>query len=120
MELSHFGAKVIYPPTIQPALDRGIPIRILNTFNPSFVGTTIAADANPSRYPVRGISSISSTALVRVQGPGMVGVTGIAMRLFGSPGAPARQHHPHLAGLEREVHLFRRGAPATGRRSSRR
>ena len=83
MELSHFGAKVIYPPTIQPALERGIPIRILNTFNPSFPGTTIASDAAPSRYPVRGISSISSAALVRVQGPGMVGVTGIAMRLFG-------------------------------------
>jgi len=83
MELSHFGAKVIYPPTIQPALERGIPIRILNTFNPSFPGTVIASDAEPSRYPVRGISSISSTALVRVQGPGMVGVTGIAMRLFG-------------------------------------
>jgi aspartokinase/homoserine dehydrogenase 1 len=83
MELSHFGAKVIYPPTIQPALERGIPIRILNTFNPSFKGTTIAADAAPSKYPVRGISSIPATALVRVQGPGMVGVTGIAMRLFG-------------------------------------
>jgi bifunctional aspartokinase / homoserine dehydrogenase 1 len=83
MELSHFGAKVIYPPTIQPALERGIPIRILNTFNPSFPGTVIASDAAPSRYPVRGISSISATALVRVQGPGMVGVTGIAMRLFG-------------------------------------
>jgi aspartokinase/homoserine dehydrogenase 1 len=83
MELSHFGAKVIYPPTIQPALERGIPIRILNTFNPSFAGTTIAADAEPSRYPVRGISSISKAALVRVQGPGLVGVTGIAMRVFG-------------------------------------
>src|SRR5208337_1486135 len=83
MELSHFGAKVIYPPTIQPALERGIPIRILNTFNPGFPGTTIASDAAPSRYPVRGISSISAAALVRVQGPGMVGVTGIAMRLFG-------------------------------------
>jgi aspartokinase/homoserine dehydrogenase 1 len=83
MELSHFGAKVIYPPTIQPALERGIPIRILNTFNPGFPGTTIASDAAPSRYPVRGISSISAAVLVRVQGPGMVGVTGIAMRLFG-------------------------------------
>jgi len=83
MELSHFGAKVIYPPTIQPALERGIPIRILNTFNPAFAGTVIASDAAPSRYPVRGISSIAPTALVRVQGPGMVGVTGIAMRLFG-------------------------------------
>jgi aspartokinase/homoserine dehydrogenase 1 len=83
MELSHFGAKVIYPPTIQPALGRGIPIRILNTFNPAFAGTVISAGAAPSPYPVRGISSISSTVMVRVQGPGMMGVTGIAMRLFG-------------------------------------
>ncbi len=83
MELSHFGAKVIYPPTIQPALDRGIPIRILNTFNPAFAGTVVSAGAAASPYPVRGISSIPATAMVRVQGPGMVGVTGIAMRLFG-------------------------------------
>jgi len=83
MELSHFGAKVIYPPTIQPALERGIPIRILNTFNPNFPGTLISSKASPSPYPVRGISSISSAAMIRVQGPGMMGVTGIAMRLFG-------------------------------------
>jgi aspartokinase/homoserine dehydrogenase 1 len=83
MELSHFGAKVIYPPTIQPALERGIPIRILNTFNPEFPGTLISSRASPSPYPVRGISSIPSTTMIRVQGPGMMGVTGIAMRLFG-------------------------------------
>ncbi|MDA8425868.1 MAG: aspartate kinase, partial [Treponema sp.] len=59
MELSHFGAKVIYPPTIRPAYDRGIPIRVLNSFNPGFPGTVISDQAAPSRYPVRGISSIS-------------------------------------------------------------
>jgi aspartokinase/homoserine dehydrogenase 1 len=83
MELSHFGAKVIYPPTIRPAYERGIPIRVLNSFNPSFPGTVISSRAIPSRYPVRGISSISSAALLRMQGPGMIGVTGIANRLFG-------------------------------------
>jgi len=83
MELSHFGAKVIYPPTIQPALDRGIPIRIRNSFNPSFAGTTISFDAPPSRYPVRGISSIAPTSVILVQGPGMMGVAGVAARLFG-------------------------------------
>ncbi|MEI6876538.1 MAG: bifunctional aspartate kinase/homoserine dehydrogenase I, partial [Spirochaetota bacterium] len=83
MELSHFGAKVIYPPTIQPALERGIPIRIRNSFNPAFAGTMITFDATPSRYPVRGISSISPVSLILLQGPGMVGVTGVAGRLFG-------------------------------------
>jgi aspartokinase/homoserine dehydrogenase 1 len=84
MELSHFGARVIYPPTIQPALERSIPIRILNTFEPAFPGTVIRRDAAPSRYPVRGVASISSIALLRLQGPGMIGVPGIANRLFGS------------------------------------
>ena len=83
MELSHFGAKVIYPPTIRPACERGIPIRVLNSFNPGFPGTVISGLAAPSRYPVRGISSVSQAALLRLQGPGMVGVTGIAGRLFG-------------------------------------
>lgn len=82
MELSHFGAKVIYPPTIQPALEKDIPIRIRNSFNPSFPGTVITFDAPPSRYPVRGITSISPISLARLQGPGMIGVRGVAGRLF--------------------------------------
>jgi len=84
MELSHFGAKVIYPPTIQPALEKGIPIRIKNTFNPGFHGTLIVKDAEPSTYPIRGISSMRPVALIRVQGPAMVGVAGFSSRLFGS------------------------------------
>ncbi|HUX37128.1 MAG TPA: bifunctional aspartate kinase/homoserine dehydrogenase I [Rectinemataceae bacterium] len=83
MELSHFGAKVIYPPTIQPALEKDIPIRIRNSFNPSFPGTVITFDAPPSRYPVRGITSIAPITLARLQGPGMIGVRGVAGRLFG-------------------------------------
>jgi aspartokinase/homoserine dehydrogenase 1 len=83
-ELSHFGAKVIYPPTIQPALERDIPIRIKNTFNASCGGTLIVQKAEKSPYPIRGISSMSSIALIRVQGPAMVGVAGFSSRLFGA------------------------------------
>ncbi len=82
MEMSHFGAKVIYPPTIQPALHKQIPIVIKNTFNPSFPGTRIAKDAPPSPGAVKGISSISDIALLTLSGSGMVGVPGTAARLF--------------------------------------
>jgi aspartokinase/homoserine dehydrogenase 1 len=84
MELSHFGAKVIYPPTIRPSLERGIPIRIRNTFNPASPGTRIVQNAPDGEYPIRGISSMSGIALVRVQGSGMVGVAGFSSRLFGA------------------------------------
>ncbi|MDR0513184.1 MAG: bifunctional aspartate kinase/homoserine dehydrogenase I [Treponema sp.] len=84
MELSHFGAKVIYPPTIKPALAKGIPIRIKNTFNPESEGTLIVNKAEQSPYPIRGISSMSHVALVRVQGSAMVGATGFSSRLFGA------------------------------------
>ena len=84
MELSHFGAKVIYPPTMQPALDKHIPIRILNTFNPHYPGTVVSHMAEEDRPPVTGISSISRIALMRVEGSGMVGVAGVSKRLFGA------------------------------------
>ena len=82
MEMSHFGAKVIYPPTIQPLMSRGIPIRIKNTFNPGGNGTLITADADPGEYAIRGISSINEVSLIRLQGTGMVGVAGVAQRIF--------------------------------------
>ncbi len=83
MELSHFGAKVIYPPTILPVYQKGIPIRIKNTFKPENVGTLILSSAQtPKERPIKGISSISGITLVTLQGIGMVGVTGISMRLF--------------------------------------
>ena len=86
MELSHFGAKVIYPPTMQPALSRGIPIHIKNSFNPTHAGTVITKLAKDSERKniVTGISSISHIALIRVEGSGMVGVAGISKRLFGA------------------------------------
>jgi aspartokinase/homoserine dehydrogenase 1 len=83
-ELSHFGARVIYPPTIRPSLERGIPIVIRNTFNPPCPGTRIVRDAAGGNYPIRGISSMNNIALLRVQGSGMVGVSGSSFRLFGA------------------------------------
>jgi aspartokinase/homoserine dehydrogenase 1 len=84
MELSHFGAKVIYAPTIRPSLEAGIPISIRNTFNPAGRGTRIVKEVSPGDYPIRGISSMNSIALVRIQGSGMVGVAGFSSRLFGA------------------------------------
>ena len=84
MELSHFGAKILYPPTVQPALSQGIPIRIRNTMNPSFPGSVISSEAQPNKPAVTGISTIPEVALLRVQGQGMQGVTGVAKRVFGA------------------------------------
>lgn len=83
MELSHFGAKVIYPPTMLPALQKKIKIVIKNTFNPDFEGTEIVARNINDLFTIKGISSIDDVSLLRVQGGGMIGVTGIASRLFG-------------------------------------
>jgi aspartokinase/homoserine dehydrogenase 1 len=83
MELSHFGAKVLHPPTVKPALERGIPIWIRNTFNPRGGGTRITSDAPEGDYPIRGISCLDNVTLIRVQGSGMAGVAGFSSRLFG-------------------------------------
>ena len=82
MEMSHFGAKVIYPPTLQPALKKNIPLYIKNTFNPTFKGTYISDKQDPSGHAVKGISSISGIALLTLSGSGLFGVHGIAARLF--------------------------------------
>jgi len=84
MEISHFGARVLFPPTVKPALEVGIPIVIRNTFNPSCPGTRIVHKAAAGQFPVKGISSISHVALVRVQGTGMMGVAGSSARIFGA------------------------------------
>ena len=84
MEMSHFGAKVIYPPTLQPVFTKKIPIRIRNTFNPAFEGTLISEKSGaPNKMRVKGISSLSDVALVTLQGSGMIGVSGVSARLFG-------------------------------------
>ncbi len=87
MELSHFGAKVVYPPTVQPAREAGIPLYIRNTFNPGFPGTYIHHRVPPGTdTPIRGIASISGVALLRLEGDGILGVPGTAQRLFGTLG----------------------------------
>ena len=82
MELSHFGAKVLYPTTIQPLLSKGIPIAIKNTFEPNKKGTLITNNKNLQGKTVRGISHIENISLLSLEGPGMVGITGIYKRFF--------------------------------------
>jgi len=83
MELAYFGAKVIHPQTMAPAVGRRIPIWIRNTFAPDRPGTLICAEPHSS-MPVKGITSIEQVALVNVEGAGMIGVPGTAHRLFGA------------------------------------
>jgi aspartokinase/homoserine dehydrogenase 1 len=82
MELSHFGAKVIYPPTIQPVMNKNIPVRIKNTFAPADFGTLIESRALKNGSSIRGISSINKVVLLSLEGSGMVGIPGFSKRLF--------------------------------------
>lgn len=82
MELSHFGAKVLYPPTIQPVLKDSIPIFIKNTFEPEAYGTLISNNPEASGNPIKGITHIDNIALLTLEGSGMVGVAGSSKRLF--------------------------------------
>ncbi|MHA4808532.1 bifunctional aspartate kinase/homoserine dehydrogenase I [Flavitalea flava] len=82
MELSHFGAKVIYPPTIQPVMKKGIPVWIKNTFAPADPGTVIEHTPSRNGGSIRGISSIGKIALLSLEGSGMVGIPGFSKRLF--------------------------------------
>ena len=82
MELCNFGAKVVYPPTIYPAFHKNIPILIKNTFNPEAQGTVIRERLSDNTKAIKGISSINNTALITVQGLGMVGVIGVNHRIF--------------------------------------
>lgn len=82
MELSHFGAKVIYPPTIQPVMNKNIPVWIKNTFAPGESGTLIESVATKNGNIVRGISSINNIALLSLEGSGMIGIPGFSKRLF--------------------------------------
>jgi aspartokinase/homoserine dehydrogenase 1 len=82
MEMCYFGAKVIHPPTIVPALEKNIPLRIKNTFAPEHEGTLIAKKVVKSSHTVKGITSIENINMLTLQGSGMVGVAGISARLF--------------------------------------
>lgn len=82
MELSHFGAKVIYPPTIQPVMNKNIPVWIKNTFEPSHHGTLVDPEVVTNGSNIRGITSINRIALLSLEGSGMVGIPGFSRRLF--------------------------------------
>lgn len=82
MELSHFGAKVLYPPTIQPVLRKNIPILIKNTFEPAAEGTYISNQVFTQSNPVKGITHIDAITLITLEGSGMIGVSGSSKRLF--------------------------------------
>lgn len=83
MELAYFGAKVIHPQTMAPAVKKSMPIWIKNTFEPEKAGTLICANPS-SAHPVKGLTSIEEVALVNLEGAGMIGVPGTAQRLFGA------------------------------------
>jgi len=83
MELAYFGARVIHPGTMAPAVARTIPIWIRNTFRPELPGTRIHVGGS-SRFDVKGFATIEGVALVNVEGTGMIGVPGTAHRLFGA------------------------------------
>ncbi len=83
MELAYFGAKVIHPQTMAPAVRRGIPIWIRNTFAPEKAGTLVCVRPD-SKLPVKGITTIERIALINLEGAGMIGVPGTAHRLFGA------------------------------------
>ncbi|MFP3880721.1 MAG: bifunctional aspartate kinase/homoserine dehydrogenase I [Actinomycetota bacterium] len=83
MELAYFGAKVIHPATMTPAIRSGIPVTIRNTFNPSLSGTRLVPESRAD-MPVKGFASIGNMALVNLEGTAMIGVPGISERLFGS------------------------------------
>ncbi len=82
MELSYFGAKVIHPQTMAPAIKKKIPILIKNSFAPDNPGTIISPDKGDFEHPVKGIASFDGISLINIQGGGMVGVPGISGRLF--------------------------------------
>jgi aspartokinase/homoserine dehydrogenase 1 len=82
MELSHFGAKVIYPPTIQPVMAKGIPVLVKNTFAPDDPGTRIESESEANKEIIRGITSIDQISILNLEGSGMVGIPGFSKRLF--------------------------------------
>lgn len=83
MELSYFGAKVIHPSTMIPAVEKRIPILIRNTLNPAAAGTRIGSPgARPAAHPITGIASIEDVSLLNIEGGGMIGIPGIAARIF--------------------------------------
>jgi aspartokinase/homoserine dehydrogenase 1 len=81
-ELAYFGAKVLHPKTVQPMIDRGSPVRVRNTFNPTHTGTLIQPQSEITAGAVKAVTAIKSVSLISVEGRGMVGVPGVAGRTF--------------------------------------
>ncbi|HEY9245473.1 MAG TPA: aspartate kinase, partial [Candidatus Methanoperedens sp.] len=82
MELSYFGAKVLHPNAIEPAIRHGIPVRVKNTFDPDSTGTIVVKDQKQSRDIVKAVTVIKNVALINISGAGMVGTIGVAARVF--------------------------------------
>lgn len=82
MEITHFGAKVIFPATMQPAMAKEIPILVKNTFNPAHKGTLICSESGKGAGFIKGISSLRDICLINIEGSGMVGVAGVSARMF--------------------------------------
>ena len=79
MELSHFGAKVIFPPTLQPLVEKNIPVKIKNTFKPNDKGTLInSKSSSKNKQVVKGISHIDDISLISLEGSGMIGIPGFS------------------------------------------
>jgi aspartate kinase len=81
-ELAYFGAKVLHPKTILPALEQGIPLRVKNTFNPAHPGTLVVSQSTEALGVLKGVTAIERQSLVTIEGRGMLGVPGIAARAF--------------------------------------
>jgi len=84
MELSFFGAEVIHPFTLRPVIEKNLPVFIKNTMNPSAPGTRIARTSAPKDRPITGIASVDDVSMITIEGGGMVGMPGIASRIFAS------------------------------------
>jgi len=82
MELSYFGAKVLHPRAIEPAIRHGIPVRVKNTFHPEVPGTIVVKDQKLSADIVKAVTVIKNVALINISGAGMVGTIGVAARVF--------------------------------------
>jgi bifunctional aspartokinase / homoserine dehydrogenase 1 len=83
-ELAYFGAKVLHPRTIRPVVERDIPLRIRNTFNPEHPGTLVVQAVAPNGQAIKAVTAIRGLSLITVEGRGMIGVPGVAARTFGA------------------------------------
>jgi aspartate kinase len=83
-EMAYFGAKVLHPKTIRPVIERNIPLRVKNTFNPSYAGTRIVGDPEIPDGEIKAVTAIHGLSMITVEGRGMLGVPGIAARTFAS------------------------------------